>query len=510
MQLKKAFPKKDIPPAPPKGLLKLKNKTLLEERRSSLEGWILKLLSDIELSRSAPVASFLELEAAARSSFQNENQQDMETSPTGIACETSEIESPILVRDNKSEIGLEVLSLDGDDVGNPIEKFVKYGISNIDEGLFMGHAILEQIDGFQKHKPLFKEIKGHSRKLSTESNVSSTKSSELSNSNGDGHLVNCGGNGLFDSIEIVLPIDQRQKMDRILLSMQRRLLTAKTDMEDLITRLSQEIMVNDYLVTKVNDLEVELEATKQTNKESLQQTIQIERERVMQMQWDMEELRQKSFELELKIKSQQEGEILPQEQDKEPESFAHEDDDVVLQELDSTKKQLEDLLKRHEELQLKSKADLKVLIKEIKSLRNSQRELKQEVSKLLKENSVSQELLEVEKQRNVQINRDRRNLLNECKVLVHRKLLKCMLPEQGEDLKLLVNGSADLNLLETSDHQICGFLAKVESLAESDAWSEEEDETRRIDREMKRMLANMLSDNVKLRKEIISSTMHLT
>lgn len=40
--------------------------TLLQ-RRCSLEEWITKLLSDIELARSVVVASFLELEAAARS-----------------------------------------------------------------------------------------------------------------------------------------------------------------------------------------------------------------------------------------------------------------------------------------------------------------------------------------------------------------------------------------------------------------------------------------------------------
>lgn len=63
--LKKAFPKKNIPPAPPKGLLRMKSRALLEERRCSLEEWMTKLLSDIDLSRSVSVASFLELEAAA-------------------------------------------------------------------------------------------------------------------------------------------------------------------------------------------------------------------------------------------------------------------------------------------------------------------------------------------------------------------------------------------------------------------------------------------------------------
>lgn len=47
----------------------------------------------------------------------------------------------------------------------------------------------------------------------------------------------------------------------------------------------------------------------------------------------------------------------------------------------------------------------------------------------------------------------------------------------------------------------------MQSFTESDeVWSDEEDETRAVDRKLKRMLANMLSDNVKLRKEISIST----
>lgn len=55
--------------------------------------------------------------------------------------------------------------------------------------------------------------------------------------------------------------------------------------------------------------------------------------------------------------------------------------------LDSSKEQLENLSKRYEELEAKSKADIKVLVKEVKSLRSSQTELKHELSKSLKEKS---------------------------------------------------------------------------------------------------------------------------
>ncbi|MCO5610961.1 hypothetical protein L7F22_065208 [Adiantum nelumboides] len=66
--LKKAFPKRSLPMAPPKNsMLWMKaNDTYLEERRLSLLDWLSKLLADIEISRSAPVAAFFELEATAR------------------------------------------------------------------------------------------------------------------------------------------------------------------------------------------------------------------------------------------------------------------------------------------------------------------------------------------------------------------------------------------------------------------------------------------------------------
>lgn len=97
LQLKKEFPKKSLPPHPPKSLLKTRSKKVLVnvcsfftsfsilffinlwdllhyilnwfkllQRMCALEGWMTKLLSDIDVSRTAHVAIFLELEAAAR------------------------------------------------------------------------------------------------------------------------------------------------------------------------------------------------------------------------------------------------------------------------------------------------------------------------------------------------------------------------------------------------------------------------------------------------------------
>ena len=58
---------------------------------------------------------------------------------------------------------------------------------------------------------------------------------------------------------------------------------------------------------------------------------------------------------------------------------------MLLQELHVAREQLDDLQKHHEDFELKSKTDVKLLVKEVKSLRNSQSELKQELNRLMKE-----------------------------------------------------------------------------------------------------------------------------
>lgn len=56
---------------------------------------------------------------------------------------------------------------------------------------------------------------------------------------------------------------------------------------------------------QVNDLEVELESTKQRSIENLQQAILSEREHVTQMQWDMYELQRKYSEMVSKLEIEQ-------------------------------------------------------------------------------------------------------------------------------------------------------------------------------------------------------------
>ncbi|KAF6167705.1 hypothetical protein GIB67_017200 [Kingdonia uniflora] len=124
----------------------------------------------------------------------------------------------------------------------------------------------------------------HARKLSVDnigSYISSINDSEVSNT---GVIANLLGDETFyfggtetltnrdfefpGDIQIALPLDQCHKLNRVLMTMQGRLATAKTDMEDLIARLNQEIAVQEYLTTKAKDLEIELEIIKQKKEDT--------------------------------------------------------------------------------------------------------------------------------------------------------------------------------------------------------------------------------------------------
>ncbi|KAL3650693.1 hypothetical protein CASFOL_007096 [Castilleja foliolosa] len=563
--LKRTFPGKYVPPTPPKGLMQMKTRGMLETRRSSLEEWMIKLLSDIDVSRSIVVASFLELEAAARSSFQEDGQSDSHISQSAAhstlrvpdasslsavagssslasdygsdtAYEASEIGSPCPGRDNNSELSMEDLSY-YDSITSPVDKFLKYGMSNIDEGLSMGQSIIEKLEGFPRHKlratelhfnlehdtsngssskasrsePDHSTVVRHVRKLSNESigsDRSSDRGSELSNiafpkSNGLGFglldfrsgaedLRKSGTVDVSDDVHLLVPIDQSQTMNRLLTTLQRKLITAKTDMEDLISRLNQEIAVKDYLSTKVKDLEVELETTKQKGKENLEQAMLIERERVTQMQWDMEELRQTAMGLELKLKFEQAQSMDTQSTISSTISQPHKD--VLHQELDSAKQKFEDLLKRHQELVVRSKADIKILVKEVKSLRSSHAELTKQLDQSLKEKSQATELLQEEKERNEQTRTSWGKFLHKYKIL-HDQL-------QEFHINNLKHTEED-DVIGTSDSQISLLLSEVQRLGQdtltNDRVAELDD-----DSSLRQMLTSILVDNGVLRKQVNS------
>ncbi|XP_058071337.1 PX domain-containing protein EREL2-like [Magnolia sinica] len=97
------------------------------------------------------------------------------------------------------------------------------------------------------------------------------------------------------------------------------------------------------------------------------------------MQWDMEELHRKYLEMESKLKFEQDEKI---RSELAKVSVIHEKE-LLLQELDVAREQLKNLQKHQEELEMKSKVDIKFLVKEVKFLRKTQTELRQELNQSL-------------------------------------------------------------------------------------------------------------------------------
>ncbi|KAF2293173.1 hypothetical protein GH714_038748 [Hevea brasiliensis] len=469
--LKKAFPEKTLPPVPPKRILRRKGSTLLEKRRCSLEDWMEKLLSDIDVSRSAPVGTFLELEAAARSFFDDANSSASDIVPSALlqtnsdvsllagslsnasdngngSPEISEVGTPRNAKDSSVDFGRET-STSEQNLTDLMEATVKYGIFN-------RKSILENLEKFSWRKmyagreknivsgdehaenksrataffgdgnePLhgleYQRLDGHVRRLSTESigsDLSSVKASEISN---------LGVGNLFGDDSLVLP--------------------------------------------EVKDLEVDLEITRNNCKENMQQAVLIERERFTRMQWDVEELRKQCLEMKLKLISEQDERALTES----AKVSMIQENKMLLQQLNVAREELENLHKHHEELELKSKADVKLLVKETSLF-----------------------------------------YLNcSCSCVMEMRLEECsvnFLVEEEDKLILDTSSPSDaIDLLTTSDNRIGLLLAEAQLLAEdvenSVARLDETFNTKggdRVDDELRKLLIEAFVDNARLRMQVNS------
>ncbi|XP_066377893.1 PX domain-containing protein EREL1-like [Miscanthus floridulus] len=550
--LKSAFPRKDVPSAPPKhAFLRINSsRLLLEERRHALEEWMQKLLSDIDLSRSAPVAAFLELEAAARSYFQERNGRPSEV---GSSAKSSSIDSSphsdgpasgSLAESNQINQALTRGSSLTGATGNGVlgEAILDRSDEHVSSALNhrKGNLVLEH-DGRNGSVASYRGVvseedrdsnPGHARKDSAESigsDLSSIRGSELSvpgasSSLWDGavvdghiskteHLTGLDMHLLYDmDAQVILPNDQKQKLTRLLITMQRRIGTAKTDMEDLIARLNQEAAVKEYLTTKVKDLEVELEATKQKGRETLQQAILAEKERITQMQWDMDVLRRKYSEMESNLKTEQ-NEKTRAESEK---TTASGENETLLEELEIKQKEVESLKQRLVEAEAKSKADKKVLVKEVKSLRNSQTEMKKVLNQYLEEKTDLERVINREKQRSARTKLSRLKILHECRLLRER-LQECsakFLAEEQDNFTIDPSSLPDaLDLLATSDNRIRLLVAEAQLLARDDEQGSSDDgdnsdrssltmsseDAKVTDEDTTKMLSDLLIDNAQLR-----------
>ncbi|RLM55915.1 hypothetical protein C2845_PM10G17100 [Panicum miliaceum] len=553
--LKSAFPRKDVPSAPPKHAFSRINtsRLLLEERRHALEEWMQKLLSDIDLSRSAPVAAFLELEAAARSYFQERNGRPSEA---GSSAKSSTDSSPhpdgpasgSLAESNQINHALtrgsSLTGATGNGVlGEAILDQPDEHVSSVPNHR-KGNLVFLEHDGRNGSVASYRGVvseedhdsnPGHARKESSESigsDLSSLRGSELSvpgasSSLWDGpvdghisqteHLPGLDMQLLYDvDTQVILPNDQKQKLSRLLITMKRRIGTAKTDMEDLIARLNQEAAVKEYLTTKVKDLEVELEATKQKGRETLQQAILAERERITQMQWDMDELRRKYSEMEPNLKTEQNEKTRAESEI----TSASGENETLLEELEIKRKEVESLKQRLGEVEAKSKADIKVLVKEVKSLRNSQKEMKKVLNQYLEEKTDLEMVINREKQRSTRTRLSREKILHECRLLRER-LHECsakFLAEEQDNFTIDPSSLPDaLDLLATSDHRIHLLVAEAQLLARDDEQRSSDDgdnsdsrssltmgteEANVTDEDTTKMLSDLLIDNAQLRMRL--------
>ncbi|XP_014501326.1 PX domain-containing protein EREX [Vigna radiata var. radiata] len=530
-ELKKEFAMKNLPPLPPKKMLRIKSHALLEERRSSLANWIDKLLSDINVSRSASVAIFLELEAAARSSFHEVNEHLDETSanrttpaqmfqdnsPGSVTAHGSFAASALgndkhsdQIMDNlTSEHGLINQSETAVDQATYGKDFVNKENSRDKD------AIALNLDGTVFTRNFNVHIKNPSLE-SIGNDLNSLKNTETTTTT----LVQDVAHDLIESHDeasrnldllLTFPLDERHKLSKILNTQKQRLVTAKADVEDLIARLNQEMAARQYLVTKVKDLEVELETTRLNCQENMQQAVLAEKERFTQMQWDIEELRRKCMETEMKLKLEEDERLLAES----TKASVIQEKQMLQQELDVVREQLKNLLKHHDDFEMKSKTDMKVLIKEVKSLRSGELDLKQQLGELIKEKLDLERILQKEKQRMENSHNANTKLLHECAIL-QKRLRECsvnFLVEEEDKLNIDTSPSDALDLLATSDNRIGLLLAEAQLIAqdvEDAVVAVEETRDTTTDSivktydELRKMLAHMFVDNASLRKQVNS------
>ncbi|RZB62341.1 PX domain-containing protein EREX [Glycine soja] len=424
-----------------------------------------KLLPDVDVSRSAPVAMFLELEAAARSSFHdvNEHVSDeasanattpshmiQDNSPGSVKAhgssaaivpgnnEVSELGTPQHGKDNCSDQIMDNSTLEHGLI-NPTETNVHCATSsenfvykdNITDKVtgYTADAIAIHLDGTE-FTPAVQDynLNAHVKRLSTEnitSDLSSLRNTETSNLTTT-TLVQDALHSLAGSHEasrnsdlfFTFPLDEQHKLKKILNTQKQRLVTTKADVEDLIARLNQEMAARQYLVTKrIAIRKSEIHVGKMTRNDDVLLGFFILYVLIVVGYGGTSE---EMPETEMKLKLEEDERLLAEST---KESVIQEKQ-MLQQELDVAREELKHLQKHHDEFEMKSKTDMKVLIKEVKSLRSSELELKQQLSELMKEKLDLERILQKQKQRMENSLNANTKLLHECAVL-QKRLREC-------------------------------------------------------------------------------------
>lgn len=278
-------------------------------------------------------------------------------------------------------------------------------------------------------------------------------------------------------VGVVLPADQRAALKQVLAALQRRLRTAAADMEDLVGRLRQESAVKDFLASKVKDLEGELDVTRRRGREAAAEMVAAEREKVMALQWDVEEAKAQLYAQQAAAEHEEELRKAAESQ----LSKAEEGRAAADLELHRARAELEEARREWEPAEAQARADKKLLAKEVKALRKSLADLQAESQDAIRGKAELEAILKEERQLQARRQAARAALLQEVAAL-RLRLMDCSLDQlASEDHRQVAAssvgqgaGSTDvMELLTTSDNRIGLLLAEAKLLAQGDEDSHE-------------------------------------
>ncbi|CAM6016308.1 unnamed protein product [Sphagnum balticum] len=537
--LKRFFPKKKLPAAPAKhSLMRMNsNNSLLQERRYALEDWLGRLLADIVISRSAPMASFLELEAAARfglpptndasshlepssnsrvswiaggSSIASGGLSNLEFGSDGTYTDSG-VGTSMKGSDNGLEIEMKALAIEeqstivavqsdcGDNLLPDQSTVLRTASHNTEEGNQGGlTGVSSEVSGLEASMMNsladigYGKLEIHHRRVASQdsiaSEISSVPGSELSRGilsdmPLEGSSWGLAGSGepsgkdgmvadpdLLKGIGLIVPVDQRGKVRLLMVTLQRRLAVVKADMEDVLARLKQETAVKEFLTAKVRDLEGEVDRLRRKGREVLQEAVLTERDHVTSLQWELEECRAALHAAEETAHTYQDARVQTEQGQKEAE-VKLERAEKAMQEM---VQQLQSLQSDRDAVESQARTDKKLLVKEVRSLRQSQNELKQEAAHALEAKAALELSLQEEKHRQEEGRSARLKFLHEMGML-RKRLQECRVEILAKEDDTSANenrvaaGMTDaFELLSTSDNRISLLLAEAQLLAQDD------------------------------------------
>lgn len=534
-----------------------------------------RLLADIDISRSVPLASFLELEAAVRAAVTSISERQSQLSVasniqlhsssslrpglswTGggssvasggystldygsdVTYENSVVGTPSKGSEGGSEMGMEALAVehqaailaasadgkenqqqesnntmkfttnDNEEMGTEMQNHSEF-VDNVATEEPLLQVELQSAQEIQAATSLNQDGLGgeavdetssrppsafdgeklgprHRRRTSQESlfsEMSSVMGSELSRGvsmevphespfwglsgsdpSGDHNLADAES---LKGVGLVLPADQRSKVRRVMATLQRRLLAAKTDMEDLLARLNQETAVKEFLTTKVRDLESELDGMRRKSRDVLQQAVWAERERMTSLQWELDDCR-------VALQSTEETVQSLQASNTELEGSLQE----ALAKCEKVEKELADVRQLYEARQqegdsvdAQARAEKKALAKEVKNLRASHMELKQEAKQAVQAKTTAEVTLRDEKQKQEKAQLSRGKFVHEITMLQERLRVCSMdeLSKEGSSLEAV-------DMLSTFENRIGLLIGQAQLLIQED------EELRKLDLE---------------------------